>query len=62
MVNDIKEWQEIALRSTHKLSNEDFRRMCTLHSKYFYHRYNEPCTCNKTTLRNWMTDLNNKLK
>ena len=62
MVNDIKEWQKIALRSTHKLSNEDFRRMCTLHSKYFNHRYNEPCTCNKTTLRNWMTDLNNKLK
>jgi len=62
MVNDIKEWQKIALRSTHKLSNEDFRRMCTLHSKYFNHRYNEPCTCNKNILRKWIEQLNNKLQ
>jgi hypothetical protein len=62
LVADKIEWQEISLRSTHKLSNEDFRVMCQLHSKYFNHRYNEPCTCNKSTLRNWIEQLNNKLK
>lgn len=62
MEGDIKQWQDIRLRSTHSLSKEDFIVMCQLHSKYFNHRYKEPCTCNKKILRDWMSDLNNKLK
>ena len=62
MVEDIKQWQEVRSRISSKISNEDFKTMCVLHSKHFNHAYNEPCTCNKTTLRNWILQLDNKLK
>jgi len=43
------------------MSNSDFKLMCQLHSKYFNHKYYEPCTCNKRILRDWIQQLDNKL-
>ena len=61
MVEDKIIWQGIKYRTTTKMTNEDFKLMCTLHSKYFNHRYYEPCTCNKRNIRNWIEQLDNKL-
>jgi len=58
---DLRTWQEVYARITHKITNEDFKIMCKLHSKYFNHKYSEPCTCNKRILRQWLTQLNKKL-
>ena len=40
---------------------KDFKTMCRLHSKYFNHKYQEICTCNKNRLRQWIQELNDKL-
>ena len=54
-------WNGVKERTTSKMSNKDFKTMCKLHSKYFNHKYSEPCTCNKRMLRRWIEELNNKL-
>lgn len=61
MVEDKIIWQGVKQRTTSKMSNEDFKVMCKLHSKYFNHKYSEPCTCNKKMLRNWIQQLDEKL-
>ena len=61
MVEDKIIWQGVKQRMTSVMSNEDFKIMCKLHSKYFNHKYSEPCTCNKRRLRQWIEELNNKL-
>lgn len=61
MVEDKIIWQGVNHRITNKISNEDYKLMCRLHAKYFNHKYNEPCTCNKKILRKWILDLNEKL-
>jgi hypothetical protein len=61
MVEDKIIWQGVKQRMTSTMSNEDFKIMCKLHSKYFNHKYSEPCTCNKRRLRQWIEELNNKL-
>jgi hypothetical protein len=61
MVEDKIIWNGVKQRMTSVMSNEDFKIMCKLHSKYFNHKYSEPCTCNKRRLRQWIEELNNKL-
>lgn len=62
MVEDKIIWQGVKQRTTSTMSNEDFKIMCKLHSKYFNnHKYSEPCTCNKKMLRNWIQQLDEKL-
>ena len=61
MVEDKIIWGGIKYRTTTRMTNEDFKLMCTLHSKYFNHRYHEPCTCNKSNIRKWIEQLDNRL-
>ena len=61
MVEDKIIWQGVKHRTTSKMSNQDFKIMCQLHSKYFNNKYYETCTCNKRTLRDWIQQLDNKL-
>lgn len=58
---DKKTWQEIKARCISTMSRDDFLLMCELHSKHLKHRYHEPCTCNKRTLRKWIADLDKRL-
>ena len=60
-LEDVKLWSEVKARTTTKIINADFKILCQLHSKYFNHRYKEPCTCNKDLLRLWISELNDKL-
>lgn len=61
MVEDKIIWQGIKHRTKTRMTNEDFKLMCTLHSKYFNHKYYEPCTCNKRNIRKWIEQLDNVL-
>jgi len=44
---DVQEWSEVKARITRTIDRKDFRVLCRLHAKYFNHKYNEFCTCNK---------------
>ncbi len=57
MVEDKIIWNGVKERITTKMSNQDFKIMCRLHSRYFNHEYEEPCTCNKRRLRQWIFQL-----
>ena len=61
MVEDKIIWNGVKQRITSTMSNEDFKIMCKLHSKYFNHKYSEHGCCNKGRLRQWIEELNNKL-
>lgn len=61
MVDDKKLWLEVKSRISTKMSNKDYKTMCKLHSKYFNHKYSEPCTCNKKILRMWIEQLDKEL-
>ena len=61
MVEDKIIWNGVKQRITSKMRNEDFKIMCRLHSKYFNHKYQEPCTCSKKIVRKWIEQLNNEL-
>jgi hypothetical protein len=61
MVEDIKLWEEARARIIGKITNKDYKILCQLHSKYFNHKYKEPCTCNKRNLRSWIADVDSKL-
>ena len=61
MKEDIKLWSEVKLRITTKIVHADFKTVCLLHSRYFNHRYKEPCTCNKTLIKLWISEVDNKL-
>lgn len=61
MVDDKKLWLEVKSRISTKMLNKDYKTMCKLHSKYFNHKYSEPCTCNKKILRMWIEQLDKEL-
>jgi hypothetical protein len=58
---DVRTWEETRVRVITKITHTDYQTLCKLHSKYFNHRYKEPCKCNKQNIRNWIKDLDNKL-
>ena len=59
---DVTLWQDVRSRITTKMSNADFLILCELHAKYFNHKYIKICTCSKDKIRQWIDELNNKLK
>ena len=61
MVEDKIIWQGVKQRMTSTMSNEDFKIMCKLHSKYLIISIVSLCTCNKRRLRQWIEELNDKL-
>ena len=61
MVEEDKEkWLEFTNRpKQHELNREQIKLVCELHQKYYHpEKYIEPCTCNGSTYRLWIKDLN----
>jgi len=54
-------WRAVNERLSSTMSRADFKIMCELHAKHFNHKYKEICTCSKRTIREWISELNNKL-
>lgn len=54
-------WRAVKERLTSTMLRADFKIMCELHAKHFNHKYNEPCTCSKKIIRQWIFQLDDKL-
>ena len=62
MVEDMQTWKEARARIITKITYTDFQILCQLHAKYYKHKYIEICGhCNKVKLRNWISDVDDKL-
>jgi len=55
---DFITWTQFREVKKDTLSDTEYRTICALHSKYYKHKYYRPCTCNPTTIKNWIKDLN----
>lgn len=50
-------WQLTRKNIVSEILYSDFQVVCTLHSKYFNHKYSEPCSCNRKMIKQWVRDL-----
>lgn len=54
---DLKDWQEFKADVKNQLNQKQYKLLCTLHSKYYKHKYKEPCSCAKKLIRKWISDI-----
>tara|TARA_R110000787_G_scaffold67113_2_gene150391 strand:- start:2005 stop:2217 length:213 start_codon:yes stop_codon:yes gene_type:complete len=55
---DYKLWKAFRISKSDTLSPIEFRMVCLLHSQYYQHKYEKPCTCNPKKINKWIKDLN----
>ena len=55
---DFLSWTNFRSVKKGKITNTEFKLICELHSKYFNHKYYEPCTCRPKEGNGWIADLN----
>ncbi len=53
-----QQWEQFKAEVTTKLTKPQYKLLCTLHAKYYNHRYYKPCTCNPKTIKTWIAQLN----
>ena len=54
---DRKDWKQFKADVKGKLSQEQYKLLCRLHSKYYNHKYYEPCSCSPKRLLQWIADI-----
>jgi len=55
---DKKDWQRFKEEYTQKLTLQQYKLVCKLHSKYFNHKYTEPClSCNTQKFLQWIDEI-----
>ena len=42
---------------TTKVSQEQYKLLCTLHARYYNHKYHEPCSCRPKEIVMWIKDI-----
>jgi|TARA_R110000803_G_scaffold129770_1_gene196991 hypothetical protein len=42
---------------TTKVPQEQYKLLCTLHARYYNHRYHEPCSCRPKEIIMWIKDI-----
>ena len=58
MVAEDKEiWIDFKANVVGKLNQEYKKILCTLHAKYYNHKYHEPCSCDSKIYRMWIADI-----
>ena len=58
MVAEDKEiWIDFKSNVVGKLNPEYKKILCTLHAKYYNHKYYEPCSCVAKIYRMWIADI-----
>lgn len=50
-------WVDFKANVTNRLTPEYRKVLCTLHAKYYNHKYSEPCTCNGRLYKTWIADI-----
>jgi len=56
---DKEQWEKFKSEFTTRLTQTQYKLLCTLHSKYFNHSYYEPCSCRPKELKRWIADIDN---
>ena len=54
---DKKDWKQFKADVKGKLSQEQYKLLMRLHSKYYNHKYTELCSCNPKRLVQWIADI-----
>ena len=58
MVAEDKEiWIDFKANVVSKITPEYRNILCTLHAKYYNHKYYEPCSCDAKIYRMWIADI-----
>ena len=57
---DKNKWQQFKKEVTTKLTQSQYKLLCTLHAKYYNHKYHEPCSCRPKELKMWIADIDRK--
>ena len=52
-----EQWKQFKAEVTSKLTQPQYKLLCTLHAKYFNHTYYEPCSCRPKELKRWIADI-----
>ena len=55
---DWKWWQDFRDNLRNVVSNDEYLRICELHSVYFNHKLVKPCKCNPAIIQGYIDDLN----
>jgi hypothetical protein len=56
---DLERWLEFVSRpKQHEINRKEMELIARLHSHYYKHRYEVPCSCNGAIYRRWIQDLN----
>lgn len=55
---DRLDWYQFRNNLSNKINKDQFELICSLHAKYYNHRYYKPCTCNPKTIKSWIAQLN----
>ena len=57
VIEDKEIWEDFKANVTNKLTPEYRKILCTLHAKYYNHKYHEPCSCNGKIYKMWIADM-----
>lgn len=55
---DYDYWTEFRSGIKNRINNAELKRISKIHSIYFNHKYNEPCTCNPKAIQAYINDIN----
>ena len=54
---DKEQWKQFKAEVKTKLTQPQYKLLCTLHAKYYNHTYYEPCSCRPKELKRWIADI-----
>jgi hypothetical protein len=52
------DWELFRAKNSQKISREEVQLIAELHSKYFNHKFQIPCSCSPKVIQGWIYDLN----
>lgn len=55
---DYEYWTKFKANKSSRLSKEEYKRICIMHSVYMKHAFFMPCTCNPKGVQRFINDLN----
>ena len=56
---DYKYWTKFRSSSKNSITGSELKRISTIHSEVFEHKYKLPCTCNPKGIQRFINDINN---
>ena len=57
-ITDWNWWLEFRNTESTIITNDEYIKICLLHSIYFEHKFKKPCKCNPKRIQKYIDDLN----